>query len=99
MAILMTMDVPGGTIEMYEQVNELLGISGTEDAPDGLIGHVCATTETGIRIVDVWESREALETFLQTRALAAFEQVGVPQTEPQIHTVHNGIRGRSAAAA
>ena len=99
MAIVMVMDVPGGTLEQYEQVNETLGIAGSETAPAGLVGHVCAKTEDGVLIVDVWESEQALHAFFETGGLgAALKQAGVPAVQPRIYPVHNGLRGRDYAA-
>ena len=41
MAVLMTLEVPGGTTAKYDRTNEILGIAGEHDAPPGLITHVC----------------------------------------------------------
>ena len=91
MAVLMVLEVPGGTLEQYERANELMGISGEDDAPDGLVSHVAAVTEDGIVIADVWESDAALETFLEERAGAAFAEAGMPEAKPRIAHVHNHI--------
>ena len=91
MAVLMVLEVPGGTLEQYERANELMGISGEDDAPDGLVSHVAAVTEDGIVIADVWESEAALETFLEERAGAAFAEAGMPEAKPRIAHVHNHI--------
>lgn len=99
MAIVMVLEIPDGTIEQYEQVNEIMGVHDTDSAPDGLIGHVCAPTDTGLLIVDVWESQEALDAFFAGRLGAALAQANVPEAMPRVYPVHNGIRGRSAAAA
>jgi len=94
MAIVMMLEVPGGTIEQYEQANEIMGIHGDENAPDGLLGHVAAKTEDGVLIVDVWESQEHLDTFFRERLGDALHQAGVPDAKPRIYPIHNAIRGR-----
>ena len=33
MAVLMTLEVPGGTTATYDRTNEILGIAGEHDAP------------------------------------------------------------------
>lgn len=91
MAVLMMLEAPGGTLEQYERANELMGITGDDDAPEGLVSHVAAVTENGIVIADVWESEAALETFFEERAGAALAEAGMPQAEPRVARVHNHI--------
>jgi len=90
MAILMMLKVPGGTVEQYERTNEILGIAGDDDAPEGLIYHVAARSDDGIVIADVWRSEADLERFFE-RAGAALAEAGVPETQPRIAQVHNHI--------
>jgi heme-degrading monooxygenase HmoA len=87
MAIVMRLEVPGGTIEQYEQVNEILGIHGDDDAPDGLIFHAAGETDEGFLLVDVWESAEKLDAFFE-KAGPALAQAGVPDTPPEIMPLH-----------
>jgi len=98
-AIVMRMYVPGGTIEQYQQVNDALGITGDDTAPEGLILHMAGDSEDGFLIVDVWESEEALNRFFeQDGAGAALAQAGMPQVQPEIHQLHNMIpRGGGSA--
>ena len=90
MAIVMRLEIPGGTIEQYVQVNDILGIAGDEDAPDGLIFHVAGKTDDGILIVDVWESAEKLEKFFE-HVGPAFQEAGVPDAPPEIMPLHSMI--------
>jgi hypothetical protein len=90
MAIVMRMEVPGGTVEQYEQVNDVLGIQGDEDAPDGLIFHAAGATEEGFLTVDVWESEEKLNSFFE-RVGPAFAEAGVPEAQPEIFQLHTMI--------
>jgi len=91
MAILMMLDLDGATAEQYEQVNESMGIRGDDDAPDGLVSHVCAVTDGGLIIADVWESQEALDRFFESRLAGALQKAGVQQGQPRILSVHNTI--------
>jgi hypothetical protein len=91
MAVLMLLEVPGGTLGQYDRANELMGISGEDDAPEGLVSHVAAVTEDGIVIADVWESEAALETFFEERAGTALAEAGLPEAQPRIAQVHNHI--------
>ena len=71
MAVLMTLEVPGGTTAKYDRTNEILGIAGEHDAPPGLVTHVCGITDDGILVVDVWDSVAALDDFARNRLRAA----------------------------
>ena len=93
MAILMLMEFEGGTLEQYNQVDELLGGVTVDHAPDGLISHSAAITEDGLVIADVWESPEALQTFFDEQLGAAMKQAEVTTSKPRILPVHNHIHG------
>src|SRR6478672_10943845 len=95
MAVLMITEVPGGTTDQYEKVNEIMGIAGDEDAPDGLIQHVAARSDDGVVSVDVWESQEALDRFFEERLGAALQQAGLGSNEPpRILSVHKRLTGK-----
>jgi hypothetical protein len=95
-AVLMVMEWPEQGLETYERLNEIMGIRGDADAPEGLIEHVACADDSGVVIADVWESEQALGRFFETRLQPALEEVGVPPGQPpQIMQVHNRLRGKS----
>lgn len=74
MAISQVSNAPGRA--EYDAVSKLLDMEGNR--PAGLILHSAAETETGaVQIIDVWESTDALEAFVQQRLMPAFQQIGV----------------------
>ncbi len=80
MAVAVILDFPGATLEQYDQVVELMGFTkGGPGAPGGLF-HWVTKTDDGIRVVDVWESRETFERFAQEKIGPLTQQVGV--TDP-----------------
>lgn len=93
MAVLMTIEVPGGTTAKYDRANEILGIAGEHDAPPGLVAHVCGVTDDGIVVVDVWESIAALDDFLRNRLGPALAQAEMPDAVPNTSPVHNLLFG------
>jgi heme-degrading monooxygenase HmoA len=93
MSVLMMLEVPGGTIEQYERANEIMGIAGDADTPEGLLYHVAARSEDGIVIADVWRSEDDFERFFSERASAALAEVGMPEAQPAIAQVHNHMDG------
>jgi hypothetical protein len=73
----------GATPEQYDQVSQGVGVSADNPPPGGIL-HVAAKGDDGqIRIVDVWESREQAEEFME-RVRAAREEAGMGGDEPQI---------------
>jgi len=91
MAVMSRVEFHGGTTAQYDRVNEILGINGEDDAPDGLIQHVCGITEDGIIVIDVWDAPEAMMRFAEERLGAALREVEAPEAMPEITHVHNMI--------
>jgi hypothetical protein len=86
MAVAVVMEFEGGTLDQYDRVIELMGFTpGGQGAPGGLFHWVTATAD-GIRVTDVWESREQFERFAQDQIGPFSEQAGV--TAPPVITFH-----------
>jgi hypothetical protein len=75
----------------YDEVIKRLENAGA-GAPQGRLYHVCYGTGTSLRVLDVWESQEALNAFGQT-LMPILQQVGVDPGQPEISEVHNRIQG------
>ena len=88
-AIVVVFDVPGMTAAQYDQVDKELETAG-ERNPKGRLYHVAFAKAAGWFVVDVWESREALDRFAQS-LMPILQKAGVTPTEPQIYPVHNII--------
>src|SRR5689334_3423110 len=100
MAVMMIMDSLDATTEQYDRTNELLGIQGDGEAPEGLIQHVAASDGNGLVIVDVWESADAFGRFMERVGPAAEEAgLGGPVGDPPPPMqVHNRVTGQATAA-
>jgi hypothetical protein len=97
MAIMMILEWEGVTPDQYARVNDTMGIRGDADAPEGLISHVAAIdADGGMTIVDLWASEQALGEFVETRLGPALAEVGIPESQPRIHPVHNELHGSAA---
>jgi hypothetical protein len=89
MAIAVIQDFPGGTTGQYDEISEKMGLAANE-LPDGAISHWVAETDDGMRVVDVWESQAAFDTFAQERLGPAAGQVeGVPEPAVAILELYN----------
>jgi hypothetical protein len=59
----------------YDRVTETMRTQ--QDPPKGCLFHTCGGTTGGLRVFDVWESREAFENFLRGRLDPALQQLGL----------------------
>jgi hypothetical protein len=89
--VAIEMNFKGATLEQYDRIVELMGLT-SGDIPPGAIFHWTAETDDGLRVVDVWESREVFDRFAQEQIGPFSQQVGI--TEPPETTyrdVHNHL--------
>ena len=75
MAILAIFDAPGHTQAQYDEVRRRV-------APDnrlrpGLLSHAAGTSEDGFCVVEVWESREALDRFFEQTLSGPLREAGL----------------------
>ena len=90
MAIAVELNFAGATTEQYDQVIKKMGfVPGGKGAPGGLF-HWVTKTDEGLRVVDVWASKEQFERFAQEKIGPITAEVGIPGP-PRItfHEVHN----------
>lgn len=90
MAIVAHFEIPGMTVEQYEQTLKDLEEAGL-GSPDGRIYHVASPIEGGWSVTDVWESEEKLGAFGET-LMPILSSTGVTPTQPKITQVHNVIK-------
>jgi len=90
MAVGVQIDYPDVTLEQYDEVVEILGLLPGGPPPAGVLFHCATKTDDGIRIIDVWNSREALREFQEETIVPLFRKIGVmhlPRTT--FFEVHN----------
>jgi hypothetical protein len=59
--------------EQYDKLDKELG----SHKPEGLIVHAAGETGSGVRIIDVWESKQQFELFQSERLGPAMRKVGI----------------------
>lgn len=85
----------GITQEQYEEAVRKLtdGQSSMESPADwpveGLLAHIAGQGPSGFRVVDVWESEEAVQRF-GDQLLPVLQAIGV-QSSPQIYPAHTYV--------
>ncbi len=76
MALAFLIEIPGMTPDQGAAVLRELGLS--DRPPAGQVVHIEGPMEGGgMRIVDVWESQEAFQSFVQEQLGAAFARAGM----------------------
>ena len=90
MAIAVQQDFPGGTLAQYDEVVKRMGFHPGGPGAKGGLFHWVTKTDGGIRVVDVWESRDQFEKFAAEKIGPISAQVGVA-APPKItfFEVHN----------
>ncbi|MCT4356856.1 hypothetical protein M5362_27420 [Streptomyces sp. Je 1-79] len=83
MAVIVTVELPGVTKEQYESVNKKLSAT-TWWPPEGFISHAGAPAEGGWFVVDLWESAEDFEAFVQ-QAAPIFADFGEREFQPTFY--------------
>ncbi len=90
MAVCLVIDVPGGKMEQYEDVMHKLEESGGR-LGEGQTFHAAGPTDDGFTVIDVWNSRDDFDRFLQGRLGQAIQEAGVPQPKVKEIPVHSQV--------
>src|SRR3954454_6109474 len=93
MAIGVIIEFPGGTIEQYEAVTREL--DARNNPPAGNLFHAAGQAEGVLRLIEVWESQEALDAFVRDRLGAALRAVGTPEPRITVWPLHTAVAAPS----
>jgi hypothetical protein len=86
---MVVLHVKGGTLEQYDQATkEIFGTLQPKELPDGLWSHAVAQTDDGVKVVDIWESKEKFEAF-GAKLIPALQHAQIPETQPKFYELHN----------
>jgi len=88
MTFVTTLDINGLTPEEYRAVLDQMGVETRPAA--GIYLHLTTPTDFGYRIVEVWDSKEGFDAFLQTRLAPATKALGIDRkTVISVTPLHN----------
>ena len=86
MAILAIFTGKGFSKEKYEALRP--EVNWEHDKPVGGVFHAASfDEEDNIHVADVWESEEAMNNFVQSRLMPAFQKLNIPQPSVDIYRV------------
>jgi hypothetical protein len=92
MAVALRLEFPNLTLQDYDSVCEALNFP--TDWPDGLKAHASTEVDGRLRVVDIWESRQDFDQFVESRlddamGQALGDRAESPQiTEFELHTIY-----------
>jgi hypothetical protein len=90
MAVAIEMNFRGATTDQYDQIIEKMGLTPGGGTPQGAISHWVAKTDDGIRVVDVWETREAFDQYAAEKIFPYSAEAGITdEPETRFYDVHN----------
>ena len=82
---------PSASVEQYEAVTGRLKSDGVFP-PEGLDYHAAFLVGGGIRVSEIWDSREQLDAWVQ-RLMPVLTENGVNlEGEPEIYEIHNIVK-------
>ena len=77
--------VPDATLEQYDQVNEKLG----SEKPEGARVHIAGKTDRGLEVIEVWDSPEHIERYMEQGLGQAMQEAEIPDPTITEFEVHN----------
>jgi hypothetical protein len=78
------------TTEQYDETIRRLQEAG-DFPPEGMEYHVCFLSGGNVRVSEIWDSREQIDTFAE-RLMPLLAEVGIDPGEPEVLEIHNIIR-------
>jgi quinol monooxygenase YgiN len=85
MAIAVIAPIPDK--ETYENLSEQMFGTKRGPTPDGCLVHSAGEGPNGFRVVDIWESQEAFDSFMNDKLMPAMQEAGMGDmtgTPPEI---------------
>ncbi len=90
MAVAIVMEFPEGTLAQYDEAVSRMGFTPGGAGPPQSLFHWVTETDGGIRVTDVWESKEAFDAFAEARIGPVTAEVGIPGPPTiTVHEVHS----------
>ncbi|HEY3042220.1 MAG TPA: hypothetical protein VGJ66_26055 [Pyrinomonadaceae bacterium] len=88
MTVVTTLDITGMSPDEYRAVLDYMGV---EKKPAvGIYLHLTYTTDFGYRIIEVWDSKEGFDEFLEQRLAPATKALGINRdTKITVNPLHN----------
>jgi len=90
MSVLIRFSPPSATTEQYDETIKRLEEEGNF-SPDGLEYHIAYLSDSGLRVSEVWSTKDQLDAFGE-RLMPVLTDVGIDPGEPELLEVHNVVQ-------
>ena len=90
MSVLIRFAPASMTAEQYDECIQKLEAIG-QWPPDGMDYHVCFGSDGKLRVSEIWDSREQLDTF-GAHLMPVLAEVGIQPGEPELMEIHNIVK-------
>ena len=90
MSILIRFAPASMTAEQYDETTRKLEAIG-QWPPNGMDYHVCFGSGGKLRVSEIWDSREQLDTF-GAHLMPVLAEVGIQPGEPELMEIHNIVK-------
>ena len=91
MPIAVEFTFDGATLDQYDQIMEKMGLTNGGPTPPGALFHWAAMGDAGLRVVDVWKTREEFDKFAQEKIGPISAEVGVAEPALTFYDVHSYV--------
>jgi hypothetical protein len=89
-ATAIQMDFDGATLDQYDEICRKMGLTPKGPGAPGAISHFATMTDSGLRVIDVWETKEQFEKFAQEQIGPFSQEVGISgPPKMKFYEVHN----------
>jgi hypothetical protein len=90
MPVAVIQDFEGATLDQYDKIIEQMGITpGGKHSDPGCLFHWVTKTDDGLKVVDVWETRDQFDKFITAQVVPRSLEAGFPNPpQTTIHEVH-----------
>ena len=82
MAFVMRMEWPEVTPELYDKVREI--VDWEQSVAAGAVFHIAFFDEGGFKAIDIWETPEQFQAFVDSRLMPGIAEAGGIEGEPKV---------------
>ncbi len=90
MSVLIRFAPASLTVKQYDESVRRLQEAG-HFPPEGLDYHVCFGSEGNLRVSEIWDSQEQLDSFGE-RLMPVLADIGIEPGEPELLEIHNIVK-------
>lgn len=87
MPVILIVDIPDMKPDNYRKMHAIVMGNGK---PPGMIAHCSRVKDTGVSIIDIWETKQHINTFMREKLVPASKELGF-EDEPEVMLISDLI--------